>query len=451
MDSLFNPAGKKFSLQALLRLEKTAKQNKRKKNSDVALNITTILLLVVVSFAFTNTANSQTLTNPSNTPGYDSTKITMISHSSAGVSFTTDSADYQPGSTVIFSGGGFFPGETVVLQVTLLGNPPGVGSAYNPFNAVCDANGNFTAYWYVDSQNYNRSLEANVLGLTSGYTSRVLFTDGTLATSCYFAPDGTYTAFAANDDGSLGPINLGFTFDLYGVSYTQCYINNNGNITFTAANGTYSSTGFPNNIPMVAAFWADVDTRGIGNNTVKYKLESHRLIVSYPGVGYYNQKTNLLNTFQIIITDGTDASIGLGNNVEFNYGDMQWTTGDASGGTAGFGGTAATVGVSKGDGVNYIQVGRFGLNSSVYDGGGGSTDGVNYLDYSCFAFNVSNASNIPPSVSGVPSNDTLTVTCGSTSTLALTFLPPEINQTVSSSINIGSLCNTTTSTTSGGR
>lgn len=41
---------------------------------------------------------------------------------------------------------------------------------------------------------------------------------------------------------------------------------------------------------------------------------------------------------------------------------MQWTTGDASDGTDGFGGTPATVGANKGDGdgVAFMGVGRYG-------------------------------------------------------------------------------------------
>ncbi|MCX6208173.1 MAG: hypothetical protein NTZ59_01400 [Bacteroidetes bacterium] len=238
---------------------------------------------------------------------------------------------------------------------------------------------------------------------------------------------------------------------MYGTTYTQCYINNNGNITFGSAQGGYSSTGFPSATPMIAGFWADVNTAVIGSATVKYKVSTGKIIVTWPGVAYYGTTgtPGLINTFQIILTDGTDASIGLGNNVAFNYSDMQWTTGTASSGTAGFGGTPATVGINKGDGTNYTQVGRFGLNSSVYDGGGGSTDGVNYLDYECFRFNVSSATNQAPSVSGVPAGNAVTITCGSTQTIALTFLPPEINQTVSTSINTNSLCNTSVSTTSG--
>lgn len=411
------------------------------------------LQFIILAFSLSLSAKSQTIVNPSSIPGYDSAKAASVFTPTPGVAFTTDSADYQPGSTVHFWGSGFFANEDVRITVELLGNPPGTGSAYFPFDVQCDVNGQFDAYWYVDSQNLGRSLQATVIGLISGYRSRALFTDGTPSSSCYFAPDASYTDFPANDDGSIGPINLGFNFNLYGTTYTQCYINNNGNITFGSAQSAYSASGFPSTTPMIAGFWADVDTRITGSATVKYKVSSGKLVVTWGGVSYYNNgATNTattLNTFQIILTDGNDASIGLGNNVALNYGDMQWTTGTASGGTNGFGGTAATVGINKGDGTNYTQVGRFSLNSSVYDGGAGNDDGVNYLDYECFRFNVSNATNQAPSVSGVPSGNAVTIPCGSTQTIALTFLPPETNQTVSTTINTNGLCNTTTSTTSG--
>ena len=42
----------------------------------------------------------------------------------------------------------------------------------------------------------------------------------------------------------------------------------------------------------------------------------------------------------------------------FNYadGEIQWTTGDASGGINGFGGTAAQVGFNAGDGIRFTNV-----------------------------------------------------------------------------------------------
>ena len=59
------------------------------------------------------------------------------------------------------------------------------------------------------------------------------------------------------------------------------------------------------------------------------------------------------NTFQCIM-----ATDGLKSFVIFLYADglIQWTTGDASGGSGGFGGTAALVGVDAGDGVTSATV-----------------------------------------------------------------------------------------------
>ena len=52
------------------------------------------------------------------------------------------------------------------------------------------------------------------------------------------------------------------------------------------------------------------------------------------------------------------ATDGLLSFVIFLYADgkIQWTTGDASGGTNGFGGTPAQVGFDAGDGIRYFAV-----------------------------------------------------------------------------------------------
>jgi hypothetical protein len=59
---------------------------------------------------------------------------------------------------------------------------------------------------------------------------------------------------------------------------------------------------------------------------------------------------------------------------------MQWTTGAASSGVGGFGGVPATVGVNKGDNINYVQIGRFDKVGSSYDGPYGLNDGISFLD-----------------------------------------------------------------------
>ncbi|MGA9364473.1 MAG: SdrD B-like domain-containing protein [Bacteroidota bacterium] len=195
--------------------------------------------------------------------------------------------------------------------------------------------------------------------------------------------DGTFTAsMARNDDGSSSLIVIPFTFRFYGTPYDSLYINNNGNVTFGTSYGAYTSSGFPSASvpPMIAPFWADVDTRNTASGIVYHKIETHRITIIWDHVGYYNEQVDKLNTFELILSDGTDATVGIGKNICFSYDDMQWTTGSASGGVGGFGGTPATVGVNRGDGVQYSQLGRFDHAGTDYDGEGGANDGVSYLD-----------------------------------------------------------------------
>ena len=192
-----------------------------------------------------------------------------------------------------------------------------------------------------------------------------------------------------NDDSFSDSIPLSFTFRFFGTQTRNVYINNNGNISLGNGYSAFTSTGFPSDdYRMIAAFWADVDTRGSRSGVVYYKSWPNRLVVIWDSVGYFSNMDDKRNTFEIIITDGTDPLIGLGNNVAICYGDMQWTTGSASGGSGGFGGTPATVGANRGDSTNYALIGRFDHEGTDFDGPGGRPDGVSYLDGRQFFFNI---------------------------------------------------------------
>jgi len=260
---------------------------------------------------------------------------------------------------------------------------------------------------------------------------------------CWIQPDATYTlAMPPNDDQSSGTIFLPFTFNLYGDLYTSCNINNNGNVTFgCGAFGGFTSTGFPASSAggfgcynMVAPFWADVDTRGSacagpGGGEVWYKVTPTALYVNWVNVGYYGCMVDKHNTFQLIVTDGTDPVIGIGKNVSFCYGEMEWTTGGASGGTAGFGGTAATVGANRGNGTDYIQFTRPDQPGAFYDGPFLLNDGIDWLDNKNFVFTtVTSTANIPPIGSSVYLCDTLQVCVGQQVQFDFTFLSPEPGQ-----------------------
>lgn len=258
---------------------------------------------------------------------------------------------------------------------------------------------------------------------------------------CYVQPDGSYSlALAPNDDGYSSLINLPFSFNFYGTSYTSLYINNNGNVTFGSGLSSYSSSAFPSaNNKIIAPFWADVDTRA-GNGQVLYKITPNAIYVNWENVGYFNQQGDKLNTFQLILSDGTDGSIPDGKNIAFCYQDMQWTTGSASSGTNGFGGIPATCGANKGDNVGYFLIGRFDHPGTDFDGPLGNNDGISYLDYKSYFFDISNANNIPPIAQGVSSCDTFRIcTYGDTAHFIINFLSPELNQTTSITYTNGGL------------
>lgn len=238
--------------------------------------------------------------------------------------------------------------------------------------------------------------------------------------SCMQTLDSTYVlAMAPNDDGSTAAISIPFNFNLYGASYNSLYINNNGNISFGSAYATFTANPFPDpSFQMVAPFWADVDTRTAG--AVYYKITPTSMIVKWEAVGYYSAMADKLNTFQLIITDGTDPVLPASTNVSFCYGDMQWTTGAASSGIGGFGGVPATVGVNMGDGVSYFQVGRFDSAGVEFDGPYGANDHVDWLDNQGMYFNTAITGNIPPVIINNNICDTIDVYTGDTTRASFT-------------------------------
>ncbi|MBL8000542.1 MAG: gliding motility-associated C-terminal domain-containing protein [Flavobacteriales bacterium] len=256
--------------------------------------------------------------------------------------------------------------------------------------------------------------------------------------NCWIEPDSSYlSAMSPNDDLSSAAIIIPFQFNLYGDQYNTLYINNNGNISFQNPYGTFSATPFPNNqFIMVAPFWADVDTRGddglgLNGGEVLYKVTPTALYVNWVDVGYFAQQTDKKNSFQLIITDGTDPVIGVGKNVSFCYKNMDWTTGSASGGVNGFGGTPAVVGANRGNAVDYIQFGTFDAPGSAYDGPFGAADGIDWLDNQNFVFTTSvSTQNIPPIASSTFLCDTVKVCTGQLVDIEMNFLAPEQNQTI---------------------
>ena len=167
----------------------------------------------------------------------------------------------------------------------------------------------------------------------------------------------------SNDDSSSAAQDLTAAFpgglNFFGGPYTDVYINNNGNITFNGSVRTWTPSAFPiADRPMIAPYWGDVDTRGGGapnNNGVFWHFEPGRMVATWHNVGYYNTHDDKKMDFQLILTNALDCRAG-DFDVEFRYNRCEWTTGDASSGSGGLGGTPAQAGFDSGNGVDFVEI-----------------------------------------------------------------------------------------------
>lgn len=164
-----------------------------------------------------------------------------------------------------------------------------------------------------------------------------------------------------NDDGSSSEIGLTAAFpnglEFFGQRFTSMYVNNNGSITFGGPTGTFTPRRFPvSGNRMIAPFWADVDTRGGGRpqrNGVYWDVRPGQVVVTWHNVGFYSSDNSRENTFQLVIISNENLDLDELWRVQFRYARCEWTTGNASGGSGGLGGTPAQAGFDAGDQRTY--------------------------------------------------------------------------------------------------
>jgi hypothetical protein len=165
---------------------------------------------------------------------------------------------------------------------------------------------------------------------------------------------------APNDDYSSNIRKMPFTVNFLGNRYNQCFINNNGNITFGDNLSVFTPEDLRTiNAQILAAFWADVDTRAEGSGIVRYSksndknepdfiyeyVDGHKAFgATYSDVGHFDLHSDKMNNFQIVIIEREDT--GAENfDVEFNYNRIEWESGDVDG-ENGYGGLSARAGIS---------------------------------------------------------------------------------------------------------
>jgi hypothetical protein len=178
------------------------------------------------------------------------------------------------------------------------------------------------------------------------------------------------SSIPANDDGSSPSVALSFSLNFFGTSYSSLYVNNNGNVTFDGPLRAFTADPVLSTAHVIIApYWADVDTRDARSALTTYGSTTYggrpAFCVNWVNVGYYTSHADKLNSFQLLLIDRSDS--GTGNfDIMMNYSQVQWETGDASGGVSGLGGSSARAGYSNGSDVS-LELPGSGVNGAFLD------------------------------------------------------------------------------------
>ncbi|XP_024607714.1 alpha-tectorin isoform X9 [Neophocaena asiaeorientalis asiaeorientalis] len=181
------------------------------------------------------------------------------------------------------------------------------------------------------------------------------------------------------DDGSSSEIKLAIPIYFFGVPYRTIYVNNNGVVSFNVLVSQFTPESFPlaDGRAFIAPFWADVHNGIRGEIYYRETMDPVILkratkdirkyfkdmatfsatwvfIVTWEEVTFYGgSSTTPVNTFQaVLVSDGTYTF------TLFNYYEINWTTGTASGGDplTGLGGVMAQAGFNGGNITNYFSL-----------------------------------------------------------------------------------------------
>ncbi len=113
------------------------------------------------------------------------------------------------------------------------------------------------------------------------------------------------------DDGTTGPINLGFNFPFYGTNYSQAYIGVNGGLSFTDTDvnvgGYFSGLSVPGApfSTFIGAMWADlwIDAATVPDAGIYlYQGASDTLVIEWYRMSNFNQTGDNTMDFEAILS-----------------------------------------------------------------------------------------------------------------------------------------------------
>ncbi|MCL4266513.1 MAG: VWA domain-containing protein [Anaerolineae bacterium] len=179
-------------------------------------------------------------------------------------------------------------------------------------------------------------------------TSRLNYTSQTVPFNWIDIASGG--ALVARGSNTSTLVNLGFTFEFYGNSYSQVYVSSEGYVSFgsgssTSTNGAIPSVSTPNNA--IYALWDDLYPIGGSYGSIyAQQIDASRFVIQWQQVAHCCS-TSSPETFQVIL-DGSDDSI-----------TMQYLDVSSTG--------SATVGVENFYGSAGVQV-AYNQSDVIYDG-----------------------------------------------------------------------------------
>lgn len=172
---------------------------------------------------------------------------------------------------------------------------------------------------------------------------------GSLVTGLGGAAGFGETTLARGDDGYT-PLSIGAVFggglNFYGTTWTSLFVNTNGSVSFGNGLLAYSpGTVAYGPTPVIAPFWADIDTRSgalqgqeSGDIHVDLDAANRILTVTWDRVNSYDRNGSAQNSFQLQIFGRGGGDF----DIVFRYEAINWS--------AAADGMNAIAGISAGDG-----------------------------------------------------------------------------------------------------
>lgn len=116
-------------------------------------------------------------------------------------------------------------------------------------------------------------------------------------------------------DDDCAQLPIGFEFEFFGVTYTQLWVNTNGNVTFNECNRNYLAPDIPYGDPdnadvIIAVLWGDFIGGEVYVNTLGTENQ-RRFVITWSEVHEYEGSTGP-NSFQIQLFEGS-------NTIQFGY------------------------------------------------------------------------------------------------------------------------------------